>query len=162
MVAAYEGLPDPLQRFVDGLWAEHAVSNGFTAPDHVAPDAPARPLATSVHPVVRVHPETGEKALYINPSFTRHILWLSPRQSNAILKLLFEHVTLAEYTTRFHWEPGDIAIWDNRSAIHLAAADYFETFAHRLLYRSMVAGDVPVGADGSSSRAIAGRPLDRL
>ena len=81
------------------------------------------PLA-SIHPVVRVHPETKERVLYVNPSFTREIVDLAPRESRHVLDLLFEEIARPEYTVRFKWEPGSVAFWDNRAALHLAPRDF--------------------------------------
>ncbi|MFF3867068.1 TauD/TfdA dioxygenase family protein [Micromonospora sp. NPDC001898] len=165
LVAAYEGLSAPLRTLCDGLQAEHSFFAGYRMVasdpvdrailDMIGPDAPV-----AVHPVVRVHPETGEKALFVNPSRTARIVGLSPAESSAVLGLLFDQVTRPEYTVRFGWEPGSVAFWDNRSTAHLAAPDidHLDGVA-RVLHRVTIIGDLPVGPDGYTSRAISGTPL---
>jgi alpha-ketoglutarate-dependent sulfate ester dioxygenase len=162
-VAAYAGLPPSIREFADKLWAEHRYGNLHVplAADEAYTSWFRQDPLVAVHPVVRVHPETGQRALYVNSGFTRHILWLSPRQSHAILDMLLDHVSLPEYTVRHRWQPGDVAMWDNRQTQHLAPTDHFASFGtDRLLYRTMLAGDVPVAVDGRSSRLIEGAPLD--
>jgi taurine dioxygenase len=97
------------------------------------------------HPVVRVHPETGERGLFVNDTFTAAIEGLSPAESDALLQLLYEHTIAPERVVRWHWREGDIAVWDNRSTAHYAAADYTE---RRVMHRITVAGDRPVGVHG--------------
>lgn len=146
MTAAYEGLSPTLRDFLDGLTAVHSFSHGFRESlaepggqerlaDAVAANPPVR------HPVVRTHPETGRKVLFVNSLFTTHIEGLTKAESKAILELLFEHVTTAEYTCRFKWRPHSIAIWDNRSTQHKPINDYFP--AHRRLQRITIDGDRP-------------------
>lgn len=113
------------------------------------------PIA-SVHPVVRVHPETGEKVLYVNPGFTTHIVDLQPRESRHLLDLLYEQVSRPEYTVRFKWEPGSIAFWDNRAALHLAPRDQYHLEDVRILHRITLVGDIPVGPDGRQSESLDG------
>jgi alpha-ketoglutarate-dependent taurine dioxygenase len=113
----------------------------------------------AVHPVVRVHPETGERALFVNPGFTSHLVDVTPRESRAVLNLLYEEITRPEYTVRFRWEPGSVAFWDNRATAHLAPRDIEHLDVERRLHRVTLIGDVPVGPDGTSSELIAGRPF---
>jgi alpha-ketoglutarate-dependent taurine dioxygenase len=113
----------------------------------------------SEHPLVRVHPETGEHALYVSPSFLKSIVGLTPRESQALLELLWEHVTRPEFTVRFKWEPGSVAFWDNRATAHLAPTDIFDLDFDRQLYRTTLVGDIPVGPDGRSSVALQGSPV---
>lgn len=166
LVAAYAGLSEPLQRLVDGLQAEHR----FGLHQHHASKYLERISQTplvAVHPVVRVHPETGERALFVSPGFTSHIIGLSRRESDRILELLFEQITRPAYTVRFRWEPGHIAFWDNRATAHLGPQDLDHLDVERVLYRVTLTGDVPVGVDGFRSQAIAGErfgtePLPRV
>lgn len=158
VAAAYQGLSAPLRELIDGLRAEHRFGSNFSAErssekigDHVR----TNPLA-SVHPVVRVHPESGERVLYVNPSFTRQIVDLSPRESRHLLDLLFEELARPEYTVRFKWEPGSLAFWDNRAVLHLAPRDVEHLGHDRVLHRITLAGDVPVGVDGRESESISG------
>jgi alpha-ketoglutarate-dependent taurine dioxygenase len=161
-IAAYEGLSAPLRKLADGLRAVHRFSppDGATATDDYERRVNQRPLLTE-HPVVRVHPETGEKALYVNPGFTSHIVGVSPHESRRLLGLFYDELARPEYTVRFKWEPGSIAFWDNRSTVHLAPTDL--TLDHdRRLYRITLVGDVPVGPDGRPSVALDGEPFEAL
>jgi alpha-ketoglutarate-dependent sulfate ester dioxygenase len=101
------------------------------------------------HPVVRVHPETGERALLLG-HFVKSFVGLSSVDSADLFQLLQRHVTRLENTVRWNWEPGDIAIWDNRATQHYAVADYDNL--SRRLHRITLAGDIPVGIDGSRSQ----------
>jgi alpha-ketoglutarate-dependent sulfate ester dioxygenase len=161
-IAAYEGLSAPLRRLADGLRAVHRFSppEGATATEDYERRVTRRPLLTE-HPVVRVHPETGDKALYVNPGFTSHIVDVSPHESRRLLGLFYDELARPEYTVRFKWEPGSIAFWDNRSTVHLAPRDL--TLDHdRRLYRVTLVGDVPQGPDGRSSVALDGEPFEAL
>ena len=113
----------------------------------------------SEHPLVTVHAETAERVLYVSPSFLKSIVGLTPRESQKILEILWEHVTRPEYTVRFKWNAGDIAFWDNRSTVHLAPRDIFESDFDRQLYRVTLTGKPLVGIDGSLSRSIEGEPI---
>jgi alpha-ketoglutarate-dependent sulfate ester dioxygenase len=113
----------------------------------------------SEHPLVRVHPETGERALYVSPGFLKQIVGLAPRESQVLLELLWEHVTRPEFTVRFKWEAGSLAFWDNRATAHLTPTDIFDLDFDRQLYRTTLVGDVPVGPDGKPSVALQGSPV---
>ncbi|MGV9803796.1 TauD/TfdA dioxygenase family protein [Mycobacterium sp. NPDC003449] len=161
-VAAYAGLSAPLRGLADGLRAVHrfAPPDGATATDDYQRRVSRRPLLTE-HPVVRVHPETGEKALYVNPGFTSHIVDVSAHESRRLLGLFYDELARPEYTVRFKWEPGSVAFWDNRSTVHLAPSDL--TLDHdRRLYRVTLVGDVPKGPDGRPSVALDGEPFDAI
>ena len=106
-----------------------------------------------------MHAETAERVLYVSPSFLKSIVGLTPRESQKILEILWEHVTRPEYTVRFKWNAGDIAFWDNRSTVHLAPRDIFESDFDRQLYRVTLVGKPLVGIDGSLSRSIEGEPI---
>lgn len=161
LVAAYEGLSEPVQAFVDTLRAEHRY--GGSEPPKGDDSAYARRvndnLLIAVHPVVRVHPETGEKGLFVNPGFTSHIVDVSPRESRAILDLLYGEITRPEYTVRFRWEAGSVAFWDNRATSHLAPRDIEHLDLERRLHRITLIGTRPVGPDGRESELIAGTPF---
>lgn len=165
LVAAYEGLSEPLQKLADGLRAEHVSLAGIerrvSEPDDVEVErAHGDEGLVSVHPVVRVHPETGEKALFVQPGAARRIIELTALESRRILELFFEQITRPEYTVRFRWEVGDVAIWDNRATAHLAATDLLgHSNYHRSLYRVTVLGERPVGPDGFQSESVVGDPL---
>jgi taurine dioxygenase len=109
--------------------------------------------------MVRVHPETGERALFVSPSFLKSVVGLSPRESQVLLEFLWEHVVRPEFTVRFRWEPGSIAFWDNRATAHLAPRDIFDADFDRQFYRVTLVGDVPVGVDGRASSALEGEPI---
>lgn len=160
LVAAYRGLSPTLRAFVDTLTGEHRFTppEGAQAKSAFEKDVEKRPLV-SHHPLVRVHPESGERALYVSPSFLKRVVGLAPRESEQLLQLLFEHVIRPEYTVRFKWDPGSIAFWDNRSTAHLAPVDIFDTAFDRQLYRTTLVGDIPVGPDGTTSVAIEGEPV---
>lgn len=160
LVAAYEALSPAMRAFVDGLRGIHR----FAPPPGVAETPEYRDLMrkrtlVSEHPIVRVHPETGERALFVSPSFLKSIVGLSARESQVILELLWEHVVQPEFTVRFRWEPGSVAFWDNRATAHLAPRDIFASDFDRQFYRVTLVGDVPVGVDGRPSTALEGDPI---
>jgi taurine dioxygenase len=160
LVVAYEKLSAPLRGFIDGLRGIHK----FTAPAGASgtsefEQAVKERSLVSEHPLVRVHPETGERALYVSPSFLKSIVGVTPRESQALLELLWEHVTRPEFTVRFKWQKGSVAFWDNRSTAHLAPSDIFDLDFDRQLYRTTLVGDIPVGPDGGASIAIEGSPV---
>lgn len=142
--AAYDALSAPLRGLVDGLHAVHDFRWGFKE-SLAAPGGAAR-LADAVaanppvvHPVVRVHPVTGRRGLYVNRLFTTRILELSPAESDAVLALLFAHAETPEFTTRWSWQPGSVAIWDNRATWHRPVNDHGPRT--RTLHRVVVDGD---------------------
>ncbi|MFI0742763.1 TauD/TfdA dioxygenase family protein [Streptomyces sp. NPDC021100] len=163
LTAAYAGLPPALQRFVDGLQAEHTFFSAYDMSPHderdkAIMDAVGTPRA-AVHPVVRVLPTSGRKALFINPARVRRIINLTPAESRHLLELLFREVTRPEYTVRLRWEPGTVAFWDNRSTAHIGVGDYAHLGQPRRMHRVTLHGDKPVGPDGFVSRALAGAEL---
>ena len=158
VAAAYAGLSPLLREFIDELRAEHRFGTTVSAErssEKIGDLVRTNPLA-SIHPVVRVHPETRERVLYVNPSFTREIVDLSPRESRHVLDLLFTELARPEYTVRFAWEPGSVAFWDNRAALHLAPRDFEHVEGDRVLHRITLVGDIPVGTDGRASESISG------
>lgn len=160
LVRAYETLSAPIQRLVDGLRGIHRFTPpvGANATAGYTEAVERRALVTE-HPLVRIHPETGERALYVSPSFLKSIVGVSARESQVLLELLWEHVTRPEFTVRFKWEPRSLAFWDNRATAHLAPTDIFDLDFDRQLYRTTLVGDVPVGPDGRASVAIEGTPV---
>ncbi|PCI07061.1 taurine dioxygenase [bacterium] len=146
MTAAYDGLSEPMQTLLQTLTAEHDFSFGFK--ESLAEPGGRERLAQAVadnppvvHPVIRTHPESGKKVIFVNCLFTTRILELSKKESEALLGFLYEHVTTPEYSCRFNWEENCIAIWDNRSTQHKPINDYFP--AHRRLERITIDGDKP-------------------
>ncbi|GAA4973090.1 TauD/TfdA family dioxygenase [Streptomyces hyderabadensis] len=163
LAAAYAGLSAPLRGFVDTLRAEHRLGVGYQP--RPGDDAYVRHLlehqTASVHPLVRVHPETGERVLFVNGYYVEQITGLSRPESAAILELLVEQATRPEYTVRFRWEPGSVAFWDNRATIHLAPGDTAHLGHPRTMHRVMLTGDVPVGVDGTPSEPVVGSEAGR-
>jgi alpha-ketoglutarate-dependent taurine dioxygenase len=160
LAAAYNGLSPTMQGFVDTLRGIHAfVPREARAPGSQYNERVKRRALRSEHPLVTVHAETGERVLYVSPSFLKSIVGLTPRESQKILEILWEHVTRPEYTVRFKWNTGDIAFWDNRSTAHLAPRDIFESDFDRQLYRITLVGEPLVGVDGKTSRSIEGKPI---
>ncbi|MFE7120633.1 TauD/TfdA dioxygenase family protein [Streptomyces sp. NPDC057654] len=164
LVAAYEGLSRPLRQLADGLRAEHALHAGvrllFSDDEDLAVIRKrAEDTLMSLHPVVRVHPETGQKALFLPPASVSHIAELLPWESRGILEILFSHLCRPEYTVRHHWEPGDVALWDNRAVAHLQPTDLHDTDYERRMFRVLIHGDRPVGPDGFRSEPVRGAPL---
>ena len=94
------------------------------------------------HPVVRTHPETGRKAIYVNVAFTQHIVGMDKAESDVLLKHLYAQAAIPEYQCRFRWQPHSIAFWDNRASQHYAASDYWP--AVRRMERVTILGDRPV------------------
>lgn len=154
--AAYVGLPEPLRLLADNLWAVHSNVYDYAA---VRPRATAderkhfEEVFTSTiyeteHPVVRVHPETGERSLLLG-NFVQRLVGLSKTDSGKIYEVLQSYVTAPENTVRWRWRQGDVAIWDNRATQHYAVNDYGDQ--HRVVRRVTVDGDVPVSVDGRRS-----------
>lgn len=146
MTAAYNGLSLHMQNFLESLTAVHDFSHGFR--ESLAEPGGKERLAEAVaanppvrHPVIRTHPETGKKVIFVNSLFTTHIEDLKPQESEAVLNFLYAHVTTDEYTCRFQWRPNSVAIWDNRSTQHKPVNDYFP--AHRRMERITIDGDKP-------------------
>lgn len=162
LVAAYEGLPEPLKVLADSLRAKHSFGHRRAAPDSQQGRKYASQPLLAIHPLVRVHPETGERALFVSPSFTKQeseIIGLSPKQSQRLLELFYEEATRPEYTVRFRWAPGSVAFWDNRATSHLAPSDVNHLGYDRVMYRVTLEGDIPVGPDGRPSEAVTGEPF---
>lgn len=155
--AAYRDLPEPLRELADKLWAVHTNAYDYAEPtSEKAAEHRRRFVSTKYrteHPVVRVHPESGERGLFIG-GFAQSLVGLSPSESRDILRILQSYVTRPENVVRWIWAPGDLVLFDNRSTQHYAPDDYGDL--PRLLHRVTVAGDVPVGVDGSPSRVVEG------
>lgn len=142
MGAAYDRLPDAVKEQIEGLEAVHdwVVTFGM-AMDVETREALRADFPPATHPVVRTHPETGRKTLYVNRAFTQHIVGMDEAESRALLDFLYLQATFPEYQCRFRWEPGDVAFWDNRSTQHYATSDYFPN--RRVMERITVIGDRP-------------------
>jgi taurine dioxygenase len=146
MYAAYEALSEPMRRMLDGLTAVHSIEPVVKRMGAMgkAYAESTRKLhdAEHAHPVVRVHPETGRKALYVNEGWTARIVELTPAESDRILALLFDHVQSPDFTLRWRWTANDVAFWDNRCVQHYAVPDYD---TERVMQRVVLAGDRPCG-----------------
>ena len=148
MYLAYETLSSGMRRMLDGLVAVNssaAADVSRTREDRLKDSAraDAKKEYTASHPVVRVHPETGRRALYVNVAHTVRFEGMTEEESAPILKYLYAHQTRPEFTCRFRWRPGSLAFWDNRCAQHNAINDY--QGHKRLLHRITLAGDKPAG-----------------
>ncbi len=146
--AAYEGLSEPMRRLLDGLTAQHSVAKSFPPErwqnDPAFKERYERAVAKHPpvnHPVVRTHPVTGRKGLFVNGGFTTHINELRSSESRALLDFLDAHAGRPEFTVRWRWKVDDLVFWDNRVTQHYAVADYLPE--RRVVYRATVNGDKP-------------------
>ena len=139
MFAAYEALSDPMKRYLDGMVAVHDGEHIYRGLYTGVADKPAYPRAK--HPIVRTHPESGRKGLFVNRSFTTHIVGVPRDESDAVLGYLYDHIEHPNFQVRFQWEPNSLAMWDNRSAQHRAIWDYWPH--RRYGHRVTVKGDTP-------------------
>lgn len=148
--AAYEALSQPLQAFLGGLTAVHDGSSTFApALAYLEREGKAgswegeaiRALEPVEHPVVRTHPETGRKALFVNPGFTARIKELKPAESQALLAFLYAHSVRPEFTVRYHWTQGTLGFWDNRVTQHSVVGDIGDNA--RVIQRVTLRGDAP-------------------
>jgi taurine dioxygenase len=149
---AYNALSDGMKALLDPLRAVHTGwPHGTMGPN---PDVPVSksiqmvrndPTADRevVHPVVRIHPVTGKKALFVNPVYTQRFEGMTVAESKPLLDYLHQHSVRAEFCCRFRWSPGTLTMWDNRCLMHLAVNDY--DGHRRLLYRTTTAGEAPSG-----------------
>ena len=164
---AYEGLPEPLRQLVNHLWAIHSNDYDYAALLANAPGAAssqegrkrqeqhravfASTVYETEHPVVRVHPVSGQRSLLLG-HFVRRFVGFNEADSARLFNILQDHITKPENTVRWCWAPGDVAFWDNRSTQHRAVADF--GLQRRTLRRATINGEVPVGVDGRHSRTI--------
>ncbi|ALR21117.1 TauD/TfdA dioxygenase family protein [Sphingobium baderi] len=154
---AYEDLPEALKTLVDGLWAVHSnkydYAHALSAKDQQRQEEYSKVFASTVyetqHPVVRVHPVSGERTLLLG-HFVKQFAGLNSADSQRLFSILQDHITKPENTVRWRWRAGDVAIWDNRATQHRAIADFGVQRRH--LRRATVNGDVPVAIDGNRSR----------
>lgn len=147
-IAAYEALSEPFKQLLTGLSAEHDFKKSFqeykyrkTPEEHQRWQQAVDKHPPVQHPVIRTHPVSGKKALFVNEGFTTRIVELSEKESEAVLRFLFAHATKPEFQVRWRWQPNDLAIWDNRVTQHYANADYYP--ARRIMQRATVLGDRP-------------------
>jgi taurine dioxygenase len=142
MAAAYDNLPAGIRERIDGARAVHDYLPGFARFYSVEQLAPYQEEFPPVeHPVVRRHPETGRRMLFVNASFTTRIVGLGQAESDRLLRLLFQQAQVPEFQVRFRWQAGDVAFWDNRATQHYAVNDYGPH--RRVAERVAIAGDRP-------------------
>ncbi|MEU0545001.1 TauD/TfdA family dioxygenase [Nocardia sp. NPDC005978] len=160
-VAAYEALPEPLKRLAESLRARHTNRYDYATEGRASEQNSAayrREFESTYfeteHPVVEVHPVTGERALLLG-CFVKELVGLSGSESRALFQLFQNRITRLENTTRWDWQLGDVAIWDNRATQHYAIDDY-DGGEHRKLTRITLSGEIPAGIDGARSTVIAG------
>jgi taurine dioxygenase len=148
MYAAYDALSEPMKAMLDGLVAYHdilvplqkAIAGGHSVGTDL--EAIRRDWPAMTHPVVRTHPRTGRKLLYVNNNFTTRIAGLTAEESDVVLSFLLNHIQRPDFQVRFRWTPGSIAFWDNRCTQHYAVPDY--TGSRRVMHRVTLTGDRPV------------------
>jgi taurine dioxygenase len=138
MYLAYEALSEPVRKLIDGMTAIHDGAPYYRGRYSADPD---KKYPRSEHPVVRTHPVTRRKVLFVNRMFTTRIAGLGKAESDAILEMLWRHVETPEFSVRFKWQPKSIAFWDNRCAQHRAVWDYYPN--RRYGHRVTICGDKP-------------------
>ncbi len=145
MISAYDALPESLKRRFDGLTAIHDYANR----DRVAHRTGTRPRLDKEnlsrvppvrHPVVRRHPVTGRKAIYVNPTYTVGIEGMEREESDALLKEIFDHCLADRFQMRYQWYTGDVVIWDNAAVMHAATTQNLDVSKHRTLWRTIIVG----------------------
>ncbi len=140
MYAAWESLSAPMRRMLEGMSALHDGEYVYRGRYEGAVEE-GKVYPRSEHPVVRTHPVSGRKALFVNRTFTTRIVQLAKHESDAVLAMLFEHLERPEFQCRFRWQPGSVAFWDNRCAQHHAMWDYYPQRRRGL--RVTIKGDAP-------------------
>ena len=143
MAAAYDGLEDEMKERLDGLQAAHDYTlafGSFVDSDKKAAMREEYPVVH--HPVVRTHPETGRKLLFVNAYFTSHIVDMESQKSNELLTYLISRASIMEYQYRLSWEPDQLTFWDNRIVQHFAMSDYYPDV--RIMERASIVGDRPI------------------
>jgi taurine dioxygenase len=138
---AYEDLDEDLKERLCKMTAVHDIARVFARRLNKDASALHEKFPPQEHPVVRTHPETGARGLYVNIAFTDHILGMERDESDKLLQYLYHRAWLPEYQCRFRWAPGSLAFWDNRACQHYAASDYFPNV--RIMERVTIAGDRP-------------------
>jgi taurine dioxygenase len=145
MYEAYDALPGDIKKRIEGLRARHVYQSKYSERKlpHLAEERRKIASESVVHPIVRTHPGTGRKAIYINPIRIEEIVGMSEHEALPLLDELFEHATEEKFQYRHKWKAGDVVIWDNRCLMHKANGDY-PVIEVRYLYRVMLKGDRPV------------------
>jgi taurine dioxygenase len=147
---AFDTLSKPMQEFLEGLTAEHLFAHAFRGGTNPAARTgdPLHERPAVEHPVVRVHPESGRKCIFVNDGFTVRIKGVTPAESTALMAFLNAHMTRAEVVYRHHWRTGDVIIWDNRALVHRGVGDYDETKT-RHMYRTTIADQAAQAAQAA-------------
>lgn len=163
MTAAFEGLSERLQRYVSGLEAVHDIVPfkalfGDSEAERGKRQRYELMYPPQVHPVVRIHPVSGRKVLFVNPQFTVAIKDMDASESRALLDVLFRQAQIPEYQYRLHWRPHTIAMWDNRSVQHYAVHDYYPQ--RRYMERITIRGGPVVGVSAADPADVKRRKLD--
>jgi len=145
---AYDALSEGMKEMLDGMTAIHTAEREYGTKGHSASDRSSMAINQAgddvpkyEHPVVRTHPETGRKALYVNSAFTMYFKNMTRRESRPLLNFLFDHCTQEQFTCRFRWSAGAVAFWDNRAVQHYALNDYHGQRRH--MRRVTINGDRP-------------------
>jgi taurine dioxygenase len=164
LIEAYRGLSTPIQTLIDGLQAVHRTSAYDAGGREQKPRRDGRSAGpfVSLHPLARVHPETDEKLVFLNPGTTSHIVGLKERESQALIDLLHGEITRPEYQVRFHWRPRSLVVWDNQAVAHAGPIDYAHFDLPRAVRRITTAGELPKGPDGFTSRPLEGELFNVL
>ncbi|MDB5711394.1 MAG: taurine dioxygenase [Sphingomonas bacterium] len=162
LIAAYEGLSAPIRTLIDGLQAVHRTTDYDGGNRGPRKDGRSTGPFVALHPLVRIHPETGEKLLFLNPGTISHIVGLKEPESKALLDLLFYEATRPEYQVRFHWRPKSLVVWDNQAVAHAGPIDYAQFDLPRAVRRITVAGELTRGAEGFVSRQLEGELFNVL
>ncbi len=156
LIAAYEGLSAPIRRLIDELQAVHQTSAYDAGQREPRRDGRSTGPFVALHPLVRIHPETGEKLLFLNPGTTTHIVGLKEPESDALIELLYQELIRPEYAARFRWRPNSLVVWDNQAVARAGPIDYAQFDLPRVVRRITVAGEPPTGPDGFRSRPLEG------
>ena len=142
MYMAYEALSNPMQKFLSDLKASHESEHFYRGRYKTESNGESKTeYPSAIHPIIRTHPETGKKAIFVNKFFTTRIVGLEPQESKFILDFLFSHIEKTEFQIRYRWNKNDMAFWDNRCTIHKAIWDYFPH--ERKGRRVTIKGDKP-------------------
>ena len=156
LTAAYASLDESTRQQVDMLWAEHEYKFGKSKGSE-AGDSIASRRMISHHPLVAVHPDTGEKVLYNSPGFLKFIVGLSDSESTELLRRIWEHS--AAYTIEHEWDEGDLVVWDERSTTHRAPTDIYSSGTERQLFRTTLVGQPLHSLNGDRSKIVEGEPM---
>ena len=162
LVAAYEGLSPKIKALVDDLQAVHQTSSYDAGERKPRKDGRGTGPFVSLHPLVRLHPETGERVLFFNAGTVTHFAGLNEREGQYLLDLLYHEITRPEYGVRFRWQPKSIVLWDNAAVSHAGPIDYAHFDLPRVVRRITVAGDLPEGPNGFRSQALEGELFNVL